>query len=145
MKKKLILLVLMVFLTACQNTSVQKRELDKHVTLSFFYITTCQECKEFKKTAIPYLEDTFQDQITINQYDLDASETEEVYDYVVDSLVDFDESMYGYGPFISVDGYFALLGYTLGDEKYLADDIEKAVQNQELSDELSGMRFMYEK
>lgn len=142
MKKQLLILLSMFMLIGCK-ASPQKQDIKEHVTLSFFYITTCSECKEFKQKAIPYLKDTFQDQITINQYDLDDSKTEEVYDKVIDSLEDFDESMYGYGPFIVVEGYFALLGYTSGDEEYLVNDIIQATNHESLSDELSGMRFMF--
>ena len=35
-------------------------------------------------------------------------------------------------------------GYTSGDEEYLVQDIEKAVNNEALSDELSGLRFEYQ-
>lgn len=141
MKKILVLLLSIFLLVGCQTTS--QYNLNQQVELSFFYITTCSECKAFKKTAIPYLEKAFQDQIVIKQYDLDDSKTEQIYDQVIDSLVDFDESMYGYGPFIVVDGYFAILGYTAGDEKYLVDDIIKALDHEPLSDELAGMRFMF--
>lgn len=141
MKKKILLFLSVLLLWGCQ--SVQEKTLKQHVTLSFFYLSTCSECKAFKKNAIPYIEKTFGDSITIHQYDLDADETKPIYDHVIDSLDNFDEEMYGYGPFISIDGYFAQMGYTNGDEKYLVSDIEKAVNDEELGYELEGLRFLY--
>lgn len=141
MKKKILLLLSLFLLWGCQSTP--EKTLKEHVTLSFFYVETCPNCKAFKKEAIPYLEKTFGDSLTIQTYDLDDDATQPIYDAVIDSLVDFDESEYGNGPFYAVEGYFAKLGYTLGDEEYLADDIEKAVNHLSLSDELSGLRYIY--
>lgn len=140
MKKKILLIMIGILLWGCAH--VEQRSLKEHVSVSFFYVTTCPQCQEFKKVAIPYLEKTFGENITIKQYDLDEESTEAVYDQVIDSLEDFDQEFYGNGPFIVVDNYFALLGYTKGDETYLADDIENAVNHQPLSDELSA-RFVF--
>lgn len=143
MKKKILLLLSLFLLWGCQSTSVPTKNLNEHVTLSFFYVETCPRCQAFKKDAIPYLEKVFGDMLTICTYDLDEDETKTIYDSIIDSLVDFDESEYGNGPFYAVEGYFAKLGYTSGDEEYLADDIEKAVHHESLSDELSGLRYLY--
>lgn len=140
MKKKILLLLVGLILCGCVQT--KQRHLKEHVSLSFFYVSTCPQCKEFKQTAIPYLEKTFGDDISIELYDLDEDGTQEIYDSFIDRLIDFDEEFYGNGPFTVVDGYFAVLGYTLGDEKYLADDIENALNHQPLSDELSA-RFYF--
>lgn len=67
MKKKLVILLSILFLWGCE--SVPTKTLKQHVTLLFFYIDTCSECKAFKKEAIPYLEKTFGDSLTIDQYD----------------------------------------------------------------------------
>lgn len=137
--KKLFIIVLTLLLCACSNKEKEPvRHLQKDVQLSFFYIDTCSECKEFKEKAIPYLKEQFANQIQINLYNLDDVGVEDVYDPIIDKLEYFDEEYYGMGPFIVVEDYFALLGYTTGDELYLADDIEKAVSNEELSLELSN-------
>jgi len=134
----------MILLCACQSQSaVPKRDLNQNVTLLFFYVETCPQCKAFKKEAVPYLESTFGEYIDIELYDLDAKETEAVYNQVIDSLEDFDESFYGKGPFYAIEGYFATLGYTDGDEEEIANDIEKAVQHKELGYELEAYRFLY--
>lgn len=141
MKKKLILLLSLMMLCAC--TSTKQIQLKESVTLSFFYIETCPQCQAFKKEAIPLLETTFQDQIIINQYDLDDLKNTEKYDHIIDSLEDFDEEFYGKGPFIVVEDYFALLGYDNDTAQYLIDDIQKAVNHEELGYELEGLRFIY--
>lgn len=139
--KKIIMILLSVFvLSGCITQTIN---LDKPVYLSFFYISTCAECKSFKKNAIPLLENTFGKKIKIKQYDLDDEKTQPVYDKIIDSLVDFDEEFYGQGPFIVLDDYFAILGYTSGDEEFLIQDIQKAVQKQPLGYELEGMRFLF--
>ena len=89
MKKILIFLLSLSLLGGC--APAKKIHLSEHVTLSFFYIQSCSQCQAFKSVAIPLLEDTYQDQITILQYDLDEPETEAIYDQIIDSLVDFDE------------------------------------------------------
>lgn len=136
--KKILLVLLCLCISGCHNEIIPERQLNQQVSLLFFYIDSCSECQLFKKKAIPYLEDQFGDQITIELYNLDDIGVEDVYDPIIDSLEYFDEEYYGMGPFIVVEDYFALLGYTQGDEIYLADDIECAVSGQELSLELSN-------
>lgn len=143
MKKKILLLLSVFLLWGCQKEQVAQKTLKQHVTLSFFYLETCAECKAFKKQGISYLEGMYGESLTINQYDLDASETKDKYHEVIDSLVDFDEEHYGQGPFYALEGYFAKLGYTAGDEEELARDIEKAVNHEELGYELEALRYMY--
>ena len=139
--KKIGIVFLSVLLCACSSYS--KKHLDHQVHLLFFYIETCSECHAFQENVIPLLKGTFDDQIEIKQYNLDDEDIADVYDPVIDSLVDFDEEFYGNGPFIVLDGYFALLGYTEGDEDYLIDDIQHAVNGGDLSYELEGRRFLY--
>ena len=139
--KKLIIFLLTLMLVGCKP--VEKIDVDKDFTLTFFYIETCADCKTFKKKVIPLLEDTFGERITINQYDMDSEGIENIYDPVIDSLEDFDEDMYGLGPFIVIEGYFAKLGYVEGDEPYLIEDIELALKGEELGDELGAFRYTY--
>ena len=145
MKKKILFILSMMLLWGCQNdkTSIQKITLSQPVTMLYFYIETCSECQSFKETAIPYLEETFGDSLTIQQYDLDDDTTQAVYEDVIDQLYQFDQSLYGMGPMYAIEGYFAKVGYTSGDETYIVDDIQKAVEGKALGDELSGLRFSY--
>lgn len=132
------LLVILFMLVGCTTTQVDIKE---KVTIQFFYLQTCSECKAFKEEAIPYLEKTFGENIEIHQYDLDDSKNTEIYDSYVDRIEYFDEEFYGWGPFVVVDDYFAVLGYNLGDEELLVQDIIHAVNGEKLCDELEGMRF----
>ena len=145
MKKKILFILSMMLLWGCQNdkTSIQKITLSQPVTILYFYIETCSECQSFKETAIPYLEETFGDSLTIQQYDLDDDTTQSVYEDVIEQLYQFDQSLYGMGPMYAIEGYFAKVGYTSGDETYIVDDIQKAVEGKALGDELSGLRFSY--
>lgn len=143
MKKKLLLLLSLFLFWGCQKQKIVAQPLPKQVTLSFFYIETCSECKAFKKQAIPYLKDMFGDTLIIHQYDLDAKETEQKYDQVIDCLDQFDQEHYGKGPFYALEGYFANLGYIAGDEEELARDIQKAVNGEELGYELEAYRYLY--
>lgn len=145
MKKKILFILSMMLLWGCQNdkTSIQKITLSQPVTMLYFYIETCSECQSFKETAIPYLEETFGDSLTIQQYDLDDDTTQAVYEDVIKQLYQFDQSLYGMGPMYAIEGYFAKVGYTSGDETYIVEDIQKAVAGEDLGDELSGLRFSY--
>ncbi|WP_028043160.1 hypothetical protein [Candidatus Stoquefichus massiliensis] len=142
MKRKILLILSLFILCGCQSTPT--RVLSEHVTLYFFYTKTCPVCKSFQKNAISYLKEIFGHTITIESYDLDDAANKFVYDSVIYSLEDFDDELYGRNPFYAVDGYFAKLWYTVGDEKYLADDIEHAIHQEPLSDELSDLRYLYQ-
>lgn len=109
MKKKILFILSMMLLWGCQNdkTSIQKITLSQPVTMLYFYIETCSECQSFKETAIPYLEETFGDSLTIQQYDLDDDTTQAVYEDVIKQLYQFDQSLYGMGPMYAIEGYFA--------------------------------------
>ena len=142
MKKRWVLF-LTILLCACTSTSYPHIQLEKKVTLSLFYVQTCPQCHEIEDNVIPMLKEVFKDQIVIHQYDLDDEHIVDVYDPIIDSLVDFDEEFYGNGPFIVLEGYFAVLGYTEGDEEFLIEDIQKAVKDEQLGYELEGRRFLY--
>ena len=105
----------MMLLWGCQNdkTSIQKITLSQPVTMLYFYIETCSECQSFKETAIPYLEETFGDSLTIQQYDLDDDTAQAVYEDVIDQLYQFDQSLYGMGPMYAIEGYFLFASFSL--------------------------------
>lgn len=136
--------ILLVILLLCGCTpKVEPIDLNQTITMHFFYINECSECKSFKKEGIPYLEATFNEDLVIYQYDMDDEATQKPYDDIIDSLEYFDEEFYGTGPFIVVEGYFAVLGYTSGDEELLVQDIVSATNNGLYCEELEGLRFYY--
>lgn len=136
-------LILVLFLLLGCTSKIETIELNKTVELEFYYVQGCSECKAFKEDVIPDLEKTFGDKLVVTQYDLDDPDTVVPYDKIIDSLKDFDEEFYGTGPFIVLKDYFAILGYTSGDEEYLIEDIVNATENREYSDELEGLRFYF--
>lgn len=143
MKKKILLLLSVLLLWGCQSTPIPTKTLKQKTTLSFFYVETCSQCKAFKKEAIPYLEKMYGDSLVIQLYSTDSKESIDVYNGIIDSLQDFDQQFYDRFPFYAVEGYFATVGYTSGDEEELAKDIEKAVNHEELGYELEALRFLY--
>lgn len=146
MKKKILFILSMMLLMGCQSSQqpINKITLTQPATLLYFYIETCSECQSFQDDAIPYLQETFGDTLTIQQYDLDDEATQAVYEDVITQLDQFDQSLYGMGPMYALDGYFAKVGYTSGDEEFLVKDIDNAINDKALSDELSGLRFLYQ-
>ena len=139
MKKKILFILSMMLLMGCQSSQqpINKITLTQPATLLYFYIETCSECQSFQDDAIPYLQETFGDTLTIQQYDLDDEATQAVYEDVITQLDQFDQSLYGMGPMYALDGYFAKVGYTSGDEEYLVKDIDNAINDKALSDDLS--------
>ena len=120
MKKKILFILSMMLLMGCQSS---QQPINK--------ITLTQPA-------------TFGDSLTIQQYDLDDEATQAVYEDVITQLDQFDQSLYGMGPMYALDGYFAKVGYTSGDEEFLVKDIDNAINDKALSDELSGLRFLYQ-
>lgn len=146
MKKLILILFLLVATVGCSSSKDQTPSADDLVgnyTLSYFYVPGCNSCEDFIAYGIPAIEEVFQDHITINQYDLDASGTKAIYDDIINRLDGFDEANYGFGPFISFGDYFAKLGYSYGDESELINDMLKAVNGMELGDELIAGRYYF--
>ena len=139
MKKITFLLCLM--LVGCSTE--KKVDLPKKVTIEFYSVTTCAQCKVFKKNAIPYFKKRYGSKVTIKMYDMDATSTKTHYDTAINRLADFDQEYYGMGPFIDIEGYFSYLGYRAGDEEAIAKDIHNAQYDKKLTSTLEGHRFSY--
>lgn len=138
MKKWFIFILSLILITGCHQT--KRIELSHPVTIEFYSVKTCAECKAFKKNAIPYLKKRYKN-ITIKMYDMDDEKTTSHYDQAINSLKDFDDEYYGMGPFIYVKGYFALLGYETNDEKTLAKDIERVSSGKKPTQNFADRRF----
>ncbi len=139
--KKLLILLLTILCVGCSQTP--KIQLNKPITLDYFYLQSCGGCKAFEKTAVKKLESTFGDQITINTYDLDNETSSKIYDVYVDQLEDFDQVFYGQGPFIVVEDYFAVIGYNSGEVDDLISDIVNITNDQPLSETLKLRRYLF--
>ena len=139
--KKLILLFICATLFSCTNTKTIA--LNQTVILDYFYVESCGDCKAFKKKTIPTLQKTFGDKIEIEEYNLDDEDVQPLYDAIIGSLDNFDEALYGQGPFIVVEDYFAIIGFETSETDILIQDIVSATKDQPLSDELSIRRYLY--
>lgn len=141
MKKLLGIILVALILAGCASSN--EPEISGSYTLNYFYVEGCPRCEDFVEYGIPAIEAAFGDHLTINQYDLDATETKAVYDDTIDQLDGFDQENYGYGPLMSLDGYFAKLGYSYGDEDELISDMIKAIDGDDLGDELIAGRYYF--
>lgn len=143
-----ILLLLLCIMTACSNKRevTPKGEYSENYTLEYYYLESCNHCKEFERVGIPLIEEEFSSHMTIVKYDLDDSTIKKHYDSTLDKLdlTGFDRNAYyGTGPFIVLDGYFAKLGIYSGDEEELVEDFKKAVTGKPLGDELTTDRYLF--
>lgn len=139
--KKIIVLLMTLCLCACSTS--KKVNLSKTVTIEFYSVATCAECKAFKKHAIPYFKERYGAKVKIKMYDMDGDATKKPYDAAIKSLKDFDETYYGMSPFVNLKGYMAYLGYKTGDEEDMAKDIEAKLKGKSLTSALAGHRYEY--
>lgn len=137
MKKILTLLFCLCLLTSCEN----KNNLKKF-NVSYFYIPDCGHCEMFNKYGLVYLKKVFGNSIDIKYYNMELDESKSKYSEVVSQLKNYNQDTQEV-PFFVVDNYFAFLGYTKGEEKELASDIKKALNNQKLGDTLEMYRWEF--
>ena len=90
------------------------------------------------KKAVSYLPDTTHlgDHMKIIEYDMDDTETltevKAAYDEVINSIIDFNQDDYGFGPFLVLEGYYAQLGVSDVDD-YL-ENLIAAIKGEELNE-----------
>lgn len=140
--KRLYLLLIICLLCGC---GTEKIKLKESVVIEFYSITSCGECKAFKKNAIPYIKKKLENQVTIRIKDLDNQKDLKDYEQIIKKLRNFDQEYYGMGPFINVKGKMAYLGYEADDEKDIINDIIALDQGNTLSSKGKGHRYMYQK
>lgn len=162
MKKWFCLLLSCFLLAACATTKNQVDivESTDPFTIQFFYSTTCPHCKQLKENLLPKIEEEFQNQVTIEMYDIDDEASIDLYDSYIGlynqeteswilegSLAGVDEEIAAYNryiPFVVVGDYYAFMGYT---EELLDDyiqDIHLALQGQSLArGEVSKGRWLF--
>ena len=98
----------MLFLSGCQNRP--------QYYLYVYYAKTCPHCRSFIQVVIPELEEEYGSQMDIIQLDIDEESSIESYAKTCHLLEDYvvnDNS--GSVPFIVLDGYFAWVGYQMGE------------------------------
>ena len=81
--KRLYLLLIICLLCGC---GTEKIKLKESVVIEFYSITSCGECKAFKKNAIPYIKKKLENQVTIRMKDLDNQKDLKDYEQIVKKL-----------------------------------------------------------
>ena len=150
MKKKIVssfFLILVLLLTGCsRQMAPEPRKEDGHYTLYYFYISTCHNCQEFEKVALPLIEEQFGDEVKIVSYDLDALSTIFPYEQMLEQLEkEVSDDDYGQAPTVAFDGSFMKVGIASGQEQELVNDMLRAINGEALSGELEASRYLYKK
>lgn len=138
--RKIILLIVLTLITGCVFTP---KTVYQKFTVDYFYLDSCGLCTAFKNNSIPLLEKEFGDSITINYYNMDDKSSVEYYLEICRKLYIYDFEYLNDVPFIVVNGYFALLGYSKGEEKELVKDIKRALKNEQLGKKLEDYRWVF--
>lgn len=110
--------------------------------LYVYYAKTCPICESFIDTVIPELEKKYGSEMKIIQYDIDEESAIDAYAKTCSLLEDYyvDENS-GNVPFIVLDGYFAKVGYTIGEDKEMVQAIEDAIEGKEISSDLNDVYY----
>lgn len=124
---KKVLLIICLLLSAC-STKPQ-------YYLDLYYAKTCPVCRSFINYVIPELEKEYGKQMKITYYDIDEEESMDAYAKTCSLLEDYyyDENS-GSIPFIVLDGYFARVGYEIGDQDEMIQMIKDAIEGKMIQD-----------
>lgn len=131
---KKILCVLMLLLAGCQK--------QPQYYLYLYYAKTCPACRSFIQHVIPELEEEFGNRMQITKMDIDEEASIDAYAKTCSLLKDYyvnDDS--GSVPFIVLDGYFAKVGYDIGEDQQMIQAIHDAIDGQELSQDLENVYY----
>ncbi|MBM6841749.1 hypothetical protein H6A03_09410 [[Clostridium] spiroforme] len=127
----LVVMALITF-TGCQDRS--SHEWKQQYQLTYFYVEDCANCQYFTDQVIPAIEAEFGDHMEIVYYDMDTQdnfeEMKQAYDAHIDSIIDFDQDDYGFGPMVFLEGYIAILGAGNADE--YVDHLVKAITEEKI-------------
>ncbi|MEG0368057.1 MAG: hypothetical protein RR585_14540 [Coprobacillus sp.] len=131
--KKLLIVFLMI-LSACTPKP--------QYYLYLYYAKTCPVCKSFINNVIPELEKEYGSQIEIIKYDIDDESSLEKYARTCSLLKDYyaDDNS-GSIPLIVLDGYFAQVGYEIGEEEKMLQTFRDAIEGKNI---LNNAREIYE-
>ena len=140
----------LVIVTLLSVVSCQKKAepyTGPNIEMNVYYYEYCPRCHAFMENAIPVLQETFGEYLTINLYDIEDPNENNIEKYAeeVMKLEGFDESLTGYAPFIVFEGLFAKIGYDDGTVDYYIDDIKRAIRHEKLGSflDVDGNRFLF--
>ncbi|MCD7892575.1 MAG: hypothetical protein LUG60_02640 [Erysipelotrichaceae bacterium] len=135
---KKLLLVFILLLSGCTTTKTD-------YYLYVYYASTCPICSSFIDTVVPQIEDIYGDSMSITLMDIDEDESVEAYAQTCTLLENYElDDSSGSVPFIVLDGYFAKIGYEVGQAKLILDAIDNAINNEELPTELNEVYYFKE-
>ncbi|MCD7949717.1 MAG: hypothetical protein LUG12_05615 [Erysipelotrichaceae bacterium] len=135
---KKLLLVFILLLSGCSTTKVD-------YYLYVYYASTCPICSSFIDTVVPQIEELYGDSMAVTLMDIDDDASVEAYAKTCTLLEGYElDDSSGSVPFIVLDGYFAKIGYEVGQAKLILDAIDCAINNEELSSELSEVYYFKE-
>ena len=123
--KMSIIISLMIILTGCEKT--YKYHLD------VYYASSCPVCKSFINTVIPELKDMYGDDMLITTFNIDDESSIDRYAKTCSYLENYyvnDSS--GSIPFVVLDGYFAFVGYEMGNQGLIIAMIKDAIDGFEI-------------
>ncbi|MCI9094120.1 MAG: hypothetical protein HFF36_10125 [Coprobacillus sp.] len=134
---KKILLILLFFIGACSPKP--------QYYLYVYYAKTCPVCKSFMNHVIPRLEEMYESQMEIIYYDIDEEKAIEAYAKTCSLLQNYyvdDDS--GSVPFIVLDGYFAKIGYEIGNQEEMIKLIDNMITGKEIPENIDDIYYFKE-
>lgn len=121
--KMSIIISLMILLTGCEKT--YKYHLD------VYYASSCPVCRSLMNTVLHELEDIYGDDMLISTYNIDDESSIDRYAKTCSYLENYymnDSS--GSIPFVVLDGYFAFVGYEIGNQDRVIGMIKDAIEGK---------------
>lgn len=131
---KKFLCVLLLLLSGCHPSP--------QYYLYVYYAKTCPVCQSFIKHVIPQLETEYGQTMEIIEMDIDEEASLDAYAKTCSLLENyyFDGDS-GSVPFIVLDGYFAKVGYDIGESQLMIDAIKSAIAGKDLPSDITDIYY----
>ena len=153
MKKFLFVILALIIVTGCSfkksETIVEYEESKEPFTVQVYYSKTCPICKQLRQDYIGRLKEEFNEQITVEEYDIDDEGIVDQYDSymglyneetqeweIEGKLKDVEQEYAAYNryiPFVVVGDMYAFIGYTESLREAYVQDVHLALQNRPLA------------
>lgn len=110
--------------------------------LYVYYAKTCPVCKSFINNVVPELEKKYGKTMKITYYDIDEETSIDAYAKTCSLLENYylDDNS-GSVPFIVLDGYFAKIGYEIGQQNEIIQAIDDAISHKTISSQLNDVYY----
>lgn len=153
MKKFLFVILALIIVTGCSfkkpETIVEYEESKEPFTVQVYYSKTCPICKQLRQDYIGRLKEEFNEQITVEEYDIDDEGivdqydsymglyNEETQEWEIEGKLQEVEQEYAaynrYIPFVVVGDMYAFIGYTESLREAYVQDVHLALRNRPLA------------